>query len=419
MRVRQVGRHRVGVRAGVRSMSARVAEVGLQLRAPRSHRMRLEHEVPRGLGRLVRQWQVDDQGADVLRFGALVPGDDAAEREQVLAAPRMPVRQRVWDPREHRMRRRHLVGRIVQVRERSGVPDDGARRWLEVHGDSRISDVRVEERVRGRRLRTMWLDPRCRHLDDLPPAVSRERLPDDTHRGIVVHEGRSLLHLPARWQLHARLLVLERRVGLHAASVQHRQVTMPAATTGARRTQHRRRFAFSMTALFTPIRLHRAPCADVVEDDRDSRRSLLSDRPIRQTMGRSREGRRDRRPFMKLFGLAMIGAGLACLSTPRSAHGATQTKPSDETSGLAVGVGFGYKTSGLGLVASFYGQLGRLFRLVPYAGAGIFPETELKPLGYAFGMMAIIGEGRHRFVIDIGYGLAGVATLQSLPPASR
>jgi len=96
-------------------------------------------------------------------------------------------------------------------------------------------------------------------------------------------------------------------------------------------------------------------------------------------------------------------------------------KTKDKTSGLALGAGIGYQTPLLGLMAAYYVQLGNGYRIAPYVGFGNFPTDKLSPWGYALGVMGVLGKGRHRFVLDLSYGMAGVATQTDstvFPPAT-
>jgi hypothetical protein len=82
-----------------------------------------------------------------------------------------------------------------------------------------------------------------------------------------------------------------------------------------------------------------------------------------------------------------------------------------QTSGLALGAGLGYQFAGVGAQLIYYVQLGDSARIAPYGGGGVFP-SELKTVGgYALGMMASFGE-RHRGLVDVGYGLAGIEGIQ-------
>jgi hypothetical protein len=114
------------------------------------------------------------------------------------------------------------------------------------------------------------------------------------------------------------------------------------------------------------------------------------------------------------------------IASPNVAHAnGVETASSDErgtpnwaTSGPALGVGWGHQTAGLGGVLAIYAQIAEKFRIAPWFGAGNLKRdqfiifdfesgTVAEKWGWACGMMALVG-AKHRFVLDVGYGIGEV-----------
>jgi len=85
-----------------------------------------------------------------------------------------------------------------------------------------------------------------------------------------------------------------------------------------------------------------------------------------------------------------------------------------ESSGVAIGVGYGYQHAGFGGTLYAYLQGTGPIKLALYGGAGYFPSfldhadsglTLKGSFGWAVGGMILIG-GQHRLVLDGSYGLA-------------
>jgi hypothetical protein len=85
----------------------------------------------------------------------------------------------------------------------------------------------------------------------------------------------------------------------------------------------------------------------------------------------------------------------------------------NQTSGLAIGAGAGYQFAVLGAQLIYYIQLADSVRIAPYGGGGVWPSELGTFYGYAFGMMASFG-GRHRGLIDVSYGLAGIEGVKNV-----
>jgi hypothetical protein len=90
---------------------------------------------------------------------------------------------------------------------------------------------------------------------------------------------------------------------------------------------------------------------------------------------------------------------------------AAPSEPKSETSGLALGIGFGYQYAMLGGQLLYYIRLpGVPLQIVPYAGGGYFPSIEEgldgSP-GFSAGTMVGLGN-THRLVLDVNYGLAAL-----------
>src|SRR5262249_6298056 len=85
-----------------------------------------------------------------------------------------------------------------------------------------------------------------------------------------------------------------------------------------------------------------------------------------------------------------------------------------QTSGLALAGGFGYQTPSMGAQADYYLLPdGWPLGLVGYVGAGWWPPPVVNgakgdaTVGLAVGASAFVGH-RHRFVLDLSYGLASI-----------
>lgn len=105
--------------------------------------------------------------------------------------------------------------------------------------------------------------------------------------------------------------------------------------------------------------------------------------------------------------------GLLCAVLLVAGTARAEAPSKSETSGLALGAGFGYQTPGLGVQAVWYQQLAPGLRIAPWLGAGDLPGNGYNLGGVAAGVMFLAG-GRHRFVADLAYGLAGALITRRL-----